>query len=69
MFTKKASIEIGGEYTGNGFVRPYFGSPRISRASPKIYSKLGVGPSQETIKRSGPGIDAGMWFEQRKRRI
>lgn len=43
---------LGGEYAGgNEFVRPYFGFPRISRAGSRMYSKLGEGSSQETIKR------------------
>lgn len=58
----------GGEYTGNEFVRPYFGFPRISRSGPRLYSKLGEG-SQETIKRGGPGGGAGMWFGPRLGRM
>lgn len=62
-------IGIGGEYTGNEFVRPYFGFPRISRAGSRMYSKLGDGSSQETIKRGGPGGGAGMWFGPRLGRM
>lgn len=62
------SIEnTGSEYAGNEYVRPYFGFPRISRAGPRLYSKLGEG-SQETIKRGGPGGSA-MWFGPRLGRM
>lgn len=59
---------LGVEYAGNDFVRPYFGFPRISRAGSRLYSKLGEG-SQETIKRGGPGGGAGMWFGPRLGRM
>lgn len=59
---------LGAEYAGNDFVRPYFGFPRISRAGSRLYSKLGEG-SQETIKRGGPGGGAGMWFGPRLGRM
>lgn len=62
-------IKIGGEYTGNEYVRPYFGFPRISRAGPRLYSKLGESSQETNVKRGGPGGGAGMWFGPRLGRM
>lgn len=59
LFTLFSPNEIGSEYAGNEFIRPYFG---FTRAGSRMYSNLDDGSSQETIKRSGPGGGAGTWF-------
>lgn len=51
------------------FVRPYYRFPRITQSGSRMYSKVGVGLSQDTIERGGSSGDAGMWSEPRLRRM
>lgn len=51
------------------FVRPYYRFPRITQAGPRMYSKFGVGFSQDAIERDGSSGDTDTWFEPRLRRM
>lgn len=65
----------GSEYLPNEPQQPNtrFGFSRVGRGSgsslaSRLYSRLGD-PSQDTIKRGGPGGGAGMWFGPRLGRV